>query len=92
MCFHVMKRSLVILVGVVASSFAMVAMPASAHGAPDGIEPAALLCSPELPVAGSVCTPVSQPAAATDPIWNAVGQAVVDFETITGHADGAPTK
>lgn len=53
----IVKRGLVVL-GVVVGSFGMVAMPAGAVSAPDGTRPAALACTPELPVAGKVCTPV----------------------------------
>ncbi|MEW6476595.1 MAG: hypothetical protein AB1679_30405 [Actinomycetota bacterium] len=37
-------------------------------------------------------TTISEPAAATDPVWNAVGNTVVEFERLIGTADGAPTK
>lgn len=57
MHLDIVKRGLVVL-GAVASSFVMVAVPANAETARDNVVPAALLCTPELPVAGSVCTPV----------------------------------
>lgn len=52
-----MKRGLVML-GIVAGSFGIVAVPAGAGSGPDGVRPAELACTPELPVAGKVCTPV----------------------------------
>jgi hypothetical protein len=54
---HIATRGLVVL-SVVLSSFGVVALPAGAASAPDTIRPSALACSPELPVAGKVCTPV----------------------------------
>lgn len=55
-----------------------------------GLLLASLFVSPLAATAAGERGPtISEPAVA-DPIWNALGQAVVDFERAIGHADGAP--
>lgn len=54
-----------------------------------GLLLASLFVSPLAAMAGERGPTISEPAVA-DPIWNALGQAVVDFERAIGHADGAP--
>lgn len=51
-----------------------------------------LVVSPAVASAAERSTVISQPAAATDPVWNAVGNSVVEFERLIGTADGAPKK
>ncbi len=43
---------------VVVGGLAVSTGPVAAMSSPTGIRPDALLCTPSLPVAGSVCTPV----------------------------------
>lgn len=51
-----------------------------------------LVVGPSAASAAERGTTISEPAAATDAVWNAVGNSVVEFERLIGTADGAPTK
>lgn len=49
-----------------------------------------LVASPSVAGAAERATTMNEPAAATDPVFRAVGNAVVEFERLIGTADGAP--